>query len=91
MLTESLEIQVPMAAWEVAAARREFGATAAKTYRSPVDYTVWRDNFGATPGSGSLADTAVPEPGTLFLLALAALASSSAGIRHRITPHGRWI
>lgn len=45
------------------------------------DYTAWRARFGNTSGSGSsLGSTAaVPEPGSLALLALAGLIVSAAG------------
>jgi hypothetical protein len=32
------------------------------------DYDLWKSRFGANSGSGSLAGSTVPEPGTLFLL-----------------------
>ena len=42
------------------------------TTYSPDDYNVWRANFGESGGSGSGANTSVPEPSTLVLLVLAA-------------------
>ena len=33
-------------------------------------YTTWRANYGSTIGTGSLSNTAVPEPGTLVLASL---------------------
>jgi hypothetical protein len=51
----------------------------------PAGYDTWRTNFGAPTGSGSLAGTAVPEPGTLiqFVGAVAALVASA--LRRRST------
>jgi hypothetical protein len=37
------------------------------------DYDLWKSRFGATSGSGSLAGSAVPEPSTVFLLAVGGL------------------
>jgi len=41
------------------------------------DYNEWRSNFGQTVsgGAGTVANSAVPEPATLLLLAFAATAS----------------
>jgi len=50
------------------------------TTHTPGDFNLWRDNFGTTFGSGSgaairaLSDDAVPEPESIFLMALGALA-----------------
>jgi hypothetical protein len=41
-----------------------------KTDNSPAGYNTWRTNFGRTAGSGSaISGAAVPEPGSLMLLA----------------------
>jgi hypothetical protein len=42
-----------------------------KTDGSPDNYILWRANFGNPPGSGSLAEGAVPEPGVVAMLCLA--------------------
>jgi T5SS/PEP-CTERM-associated repeat protein len=46
------------------------------------DYAVWKQNFGATPGSGVTA--AVPEPATLFLLCIGLITAVSLLRRRRI-------
>jgi hypothetical protein len=45
-----------------------------KTDGTPAGYNAWRTHFGQTAGSGSgaIANSAVPEPGALLLLILAA-------------------
>jgi hypothetical protein len=40
-------------------------------------YTLWRAGVGLTAGSGALASSPVPEPNTLLLLALVALAATN--------------
>ncbi|MEX2170423.1 MAG: LamG-like jellyroll fold domain-containing protein [Pirellulales bacterium] len=52
-----------------------------------IDYDVWRANFGATGATGS-ADVPVPEPTSLFLLALTAAAML---LRRQLRLHGRLI
>ena len=37
----------------------------------PDDYDRWKDHFGESAGSGSLANSAVPEPGAMALVAVA--------------------
>ncbi|MGI9455664.1 MAG: hypothetical protein ACR2NU_03835, partial [Aeoliella sp.] len=46
------------------------------------DYLVWTDNFGEMLVAGSLQAAAVPEPCTAYLLAIAALAVVSRGLRN---------
>ena len=41
------------------------------------DYIVWKTHFGQTLGSGTIASVAVPEPGALAMLVLAAIATVS--------------
>jgi hypothetical protein len=45
------------------------------------DYAYWRLNFGAMSGGSGPTPTGVPEPGTVFLLASALLATPLAGRR----------
>ena len=40
---------------------------------SQQNYTQWRNNFGATSASGSIANAAIPEPATALLLMLGAV------------------
>jgi hypothetical protein len=49
----------------------------------PAGYNTWRTNFGAPAGSGSLAGTAVPEPGTLIQFVGAVAAFVASGLRRR--------
>ena len=54
------------------------------------DYSVWRNHFGTTAGSGngSLATTSVPEPALLILEALGAgvvLFSANRFREHRLS------
>jgi hypothetical protein len=48
------------------------------------DYDVWRANFGRTAGSGAgtVANTAVPEPMTLVIVIIGALAMCSLRRAH---------
>lgn len=47
------------------------------------DFSIWESQFGNISGGGSLAGAAVPEPGTLALLVLMALATSAWGWKRR--------
>ena len=51
---------------------------------TPNDFTLWKNNFGDTPGAGAFGGGAVPEPGTgvMGLIVLGAL----AWLRRRALP-----
>jgi len=49
------------------------------------DYTVWRNNLGATLGSGTIVNTSVPEPSAAVLLAVGlAIVAMRAGDRRQL-------
>lgn len=45
------------------------------------DYTLWRDNFASGGGAGGVEVTAVPEPGTAWLITLAVVLAGFVGSR----------
>jgi hypothetical protein len=57
----------------------------------PADYNTWRSNFGAGSGTGSGVEAgAVPEPGSVLLLALGAIIAAWPARRQKKTQHG-WL